>query len=502
MKYAVIALIACVCYASERKITKKTLGIMGGLLVIAYLMGIWGKEGISTECPWYSSPCADCPKECGWLFGLGCMFEDCMVGMVGISADDKCSDPTCSGNNHCIKSGTDVCGAQTEEQCQEDGDTWCGAGDGAATCQDKMTELCAPARANSAGECLICMGQHQQQLQGAGCTNPDFDAFCAGGGGGDGSYIQFMNKTGSPMYIYFDTDPRHPERIFSPPVVPKGNTTWMIMVPNDGAFNVSSSSGNIGDWTGAQCSITDRESYAGNNMNHAGLSSFEWTIDTANKTVAANISNVSGANVNGRMDITGLTCDKSTSQNNMDLSTTGTGCYKDFPFMTGGANDIPTCSIKKSSIGSAPTSGLTCGDDNDCLGCPLTEQCDWGGEYQSDCYAKILQKKYGCLEWWTNNPKAIDWKNYNTANDSDAYWWGMGEQILGSNTYDPSITYDGSALEDNSQALKCINGADTDQGTCSGYIMTNPDGSLRTCQRPNSSDKFLIKFTITEIMKV
>jgi len=230
MKYAVIALIACVCYASERKITKKTLGIMGGLLVLAYLMGIWGKEGISTECPWYSSPCADCPKECGWFFGLGCLFEDCMVGMVGISADDKCSDPAykCSGDNHCIKKGTDVCGGQTEEQCQEDGDTWCG-GDGAATCQDKMTELCAPARANSAGECDACMGSHQKELRDAGCSAPAVAAFCAGGGGGGGicdintyivnfpspsasnvplpggsTEIVIQNKTGEDCYVYGD----------------------------------------------------------------------------------------------------------------------------------------------------------------------------------------------------------------------------------------------------------------------------------------------------------
>jgi len=202
MKYAVIALIACICYASERKITKKTLGMMVGLLVLAYLMGIWGKEGVSKVCPWYSSPCAKCPTECGWLFGFGCMFKDFPKDCPKTAgASDKCSDPTCSGENKCIKKSTDVCGGQTEEQCKEDGDTWCGDG---PTCQDKMVELCADARKKSAGECDQCMGTHQHQLQVAGCTNSDFSTFCSGGGGGGEScdvtkYLKAFNPPNASL---------------------------------------------------------------------------------------------------------------------------------------------------------------------------------------------------------------------------------------------------------------------------------------------------------------
>lgn len=324
-----------------------------------------------------------------------------------------------------------------------------------------------------------------------------------GGDSGSSPYIQFLNKTGEDMYIYFDKDPKESGRVFNPPVIPMGNTTFMVKVSNNQTFNISSSSNIIGNWFGGECSITNKQSYASNdNMNHAGLTSFEWTIDNANKIVAANISNVSGSNVNGKMNISGLNCDKNTSVNNMELDTTSeNGCYKDFGIMTGGAGDIPSCSIKKKEgINTAPKDGLICGDNNDCLGCPLIEGCDWGGNYAGECYASILKRKYGCLEWWTNNEVAVKWKNYNTANGSDAYWWGMGEQILGNNTYNNEIIYDGSPLNDT--AVKCINGAIKDKNICQGYIITNPEGSLRTCKRDNPTIPFMIKFTINKIMKI
>ena len=326
------------------------------------------------------------------------------------------------------------------------------------------------------------------------------------GGDSDSSpYIQFLNKTGEDMYIYFDKDPRESGRVFNPSVNPVGNTTFKIKVSNNQTFNISSSSNIIGNWFGGECSITNKESYAANdNMNHAGLTSFEWSIDNANNTVSANISNVSGANVNGEMNISGLNCDKNTSVNKMELDTdSANGCYKDFGIMTGGAGDIPACSIKiKGGINTSPKDSLICGDNNECLGCKLDEGCDWSadGHFRGACYASILRRKYGCLEWWTNNELAIKWKKYNTDNRSDAYWWGMGEQILGNNTYNNEIIYDGSTLDD--KAVNCINGSIKDQNTCQGYIITNPDGSLRTCKRDNSTTPFMIKFTINKIMKI
>ena len=328
------------------------------------------------------------------------------------------------------------------------------------------------------------------------------------------TYIQFTNATDKTMFIYFDRDPNanNADRIFSPPVKkPQNNvnsTYWMVEVLIGGSLNISTNTGNINDWLSGECCITDKESYAGNsgNMNHAGLTSFEWTIDT--KTVSANISNVSGANVNGTMTITGLQCDKNTSTNNMDLSQGG--CQNDFKFMTGGNGDITTCSIKKQdNIQAVPRDGLVCGDKTECLGCDLDgEQCDWTTDsyWTGGCYASTLMKHYGCLEWWTTNDKAQLWANYNKANGSDAYYWGMGEQILGKNKYDSTVKYDGTPLSEGSKALQCVSGkAKNEQGPkwedyCSGYIINNPEGSLRSCTRPDESTKFMINFTIKEIM--
>lgn len=46
-------------------------------------------------------------------------------------------------------------------------------------CMLKLEQLCASAKRSSTGNCLVCAGQHQPQLQSAGCTNADFDAYCS-----------------------------------------------------------------------------------------------------------------------------------------------------------------------------------------------------------------------------------------------------------------------------------------------------------------------------------
>ena len=520
MKFVMIALIAFVCYASERKITKKTLGIMVGLLVLAFLGSVSGKEGLSGGCPWYSTPCADCPSACGWLYGLGCLFEDFPTDCKGLGS---------TGETRCDPK------AQPPQKCP-DGTACPDCGETSCPCTPKGCKLeeikdCDAEKKQGVDDCNACLEKDQHALRAAGCTAADVGEFCKGGGGGDGggdggakpphTFISFTNQTGATMYIYFDKDPTtDSDRIFSPPIVAKGTTTWMVQVPKDSSFYVSSKSGTITDWLGAQCSITNKESYdtttvGQQNMNHAGLSSFEWTIDTGGKVVAANISNVSGLNVNGTMNITGIKCDpKNDSTSASNLSTSEEACYKHYGFLTGGNNDIPTCSLKKTSrVNTASTAGLTCGgnkdgtNERDCMGCPLTEGCEWAndGGYGGACYASILKRKYGCLEWWTTNADALAWKQYNTENNSDAYWWGMGEQILGNDTYKPSIKYEGKKLEATSQALKCISNAGyakANEKECTGYIMNNPEGSLRTCGRKDSSTPFLVSFTIKEIMKL
>ena len=47
-------------------------------------------------------------------------------------------------------------------------------------CTDSLARLCDSARRASAGDCLVCCGQHQPQLQQANCNSPAIDAFCSG----------------------------------------------------------------------------------------------------------------------------------------------------------------------------------------------------------------------------------------------------------------------------------------------------------------------------------
>jgi glucose/arabinose dehydrogenase len=45
-------------------------------------------------------------------------------------------------------------------------------------CDAALQELCAPARRASAGNCFVCVGQHQEQLKAAHCRPTNFDSFC------------------------------------------------------------------------------------------------------------------------------------------------------------------------------------------------------------------------------------------------------------------------------------------------------------------------------------
>jgi hypothetical protein len=48
------------------------------------------------------------------------------------------------------------------------------------TCTNALAGSCEFAKRASAGNCLVCAGQHQETLQGAGCQEADFDSWCSG----------------------------------------------------------------------------------------------------------------------------------------------------------------------------------------------------------------------------------------------------------------------------------------------------------------------------------
>ena len=45
-------------------------------------------------------------------------------------------------------------------------------------CTRILTRLCETAKAASVGNCIVCAGMHQSQLQHANCSNADIDKFC------------------------------------------------------------------------------------------------------------------------------------------------------------------------------------------------------------------------------------------------------------------------------------------------------------------------------------
>ena len=51
-----------------------------------------------------------------------------------------------------------------------------------STCYVGMEKFCTPERASgNTGDCYLCLGQHQHDLQAEGCTTADFTNFCTGG---------------------------------------------------------------------------------------------------------------------------------------------------------------------------------------------------------------------------------------------------------------------------------------------------------------------------------
>jgi hypothetical protein len=47
-----------------------------------------------------------------------------------------------------------------------------------AQCTSQLERVCGRARKASKGNCLVCCGSHQSQLQQAGCAQAQLDSFC------------------------------------------------------------------------------------------------------------------------------------------------------------------------------------------------------------------------------------------------------------------------------------------------------------------------------------
>jgi len=390
------------------------------------------------------------------------LFED-----TSTTGDTLCSGvPSCSGDKQCYDPGAKVCGGQTTSADCPPPLTWCG-GSGSG---------------------------------GGGGKCPQYDE------PGD-TYIEIINKATYPIWVWFNKDPTQNNHQFTPDFTYKKDTTWGTHICAGKSLYIH---GPDRKWTGGQFAVTREKKVAGNgNINIAGLTSFEFTITTAK--ISGNISNVSGVNASGTMVVTGVTCDGKNTNTNADALLTS--CPEQFKCDPNVCASGDACTLKKQKLLSkeiVPKTELKCGNNSkDCLGCPLDENtltnCPpstaWGDNnpmYKSACYGDILQHKYGCLEWWTDNTKAKAWKEYATRGSTDSYWWGMGEQKLGGDTY-TGIAYKGGGLSLTPLQQACISGAQT--GTsCAGNIIPVPKGESSLLSCTIGSWKPKITYTITGVM--
>ena len=74
-------------------------------------------------------------------------------------------------DNRCIQASS---GFPTNASCQ----AGCGP---LLSCQTAMDTLCGDARNSSSSDCLLCCGEHNQELEQANCTTGAFKEFCQGG---------------------------------------------------------------------------------------------------------------------------------------------------------------------------------------------------------------------------------------------------------------------------------------------------------------------------------
>jgi hypothetical protein len=511
----VIGLIVLVIYLNQSQCktqrggaTAKTIGMGLAMTVIIAVVGYFAYKELSGTSP---SPTNDSdspgstpvpqasPNEHGRQV---CNTRDELnIGYTVNYCNPTIQDPPqlCPGNVACPANGV----------CTDGG-----------VCLQKSIDIC-----RTDPDCRTCMGS--ERIKRIGCEGLGLtDAVCLGSKpdpepcpSGDepaDTYVEVKNVTGHPMWIWFNKDAGNiSSHSFQPPLYKYASTTWGVQIQNRNSLYIY---GNSDGWNGGQFVVTkyDRRSTGNGEINISGLTSFEFTINDSD--IWGNISNVSGVNVAGIMDITGLSeCDrgKTTNTNAEALL----NCPPKFQCDPNVCVSGDACTLKKltpsqiqatgvSSTG--PRSGLNCGDNGDCLGCPLNErvthECSpyppWTtipgdgkpGMFDSPCYGNILKKKHGCLEWWTNN--SDDWKTYATQNGTDSYWWAMGEQVLGGNVYDESVTYPGGAID--AKTKGCISGT-TSASDCAGYIVPNKNSSLMKCRI--NGQPFKVIYTIRGIME-
>lgn len=429
-----------------------------------------------------------------------------------------CEDTTCSRDPDLLfqskgKTG-DVYGCATCETIEPNKviakRNWCSrlncSGNESLLCYNKLKEDTCADKKGKGGQCLMCIGEHQGPLRGAGCSREDFDVYCRPN---DDKYIEFYNSMAQPIYLLFES-PIPEGIIFS--VGKYDSSAGFQSSPSPGIIKLTKGSyieipadlsvfvGGNRTWIAGMATISPLEPSSDESINNAGMTALEWTIKS--DSITGDISAVDGFNINGKVEVFGdIKCSgERMIENKPDLK-----CPKKFQYMTGGMllQDVKTCSLKKKitdKIAYPPDyPNLNCAS-GDCIGCPYkdVESCK-GDNYRTDnvnC-EKNLAGKYGCMAWWSVAPDAMDWKQLFDTDPNSSYYWAFAEnKIQGKPKKNNPYPQEKGWI--NSTGQKCITGAsDVD---CNGYIITSEKKPLISCEIDSGSD-FLLKFTITQIIR-
>lgn len=376
-------------------------------------------------------------------------------------------------------------------------------------CYNKLKKDTCPNKKGRGSDCLVCIGEHQGPLRGAGCYQEDFDVYCRSN---DDKYIEFYNSMAQPIYLLFDS--KIPGGInFS---VGKYDSSADFQPYNSPGIKELTEKGSYieippkfsvfvgGDrkWISGMAAISPLEPQNETSINIAGMTALEWTIKS--DSITGDISAVDGFNINGKVEVFGdIKCSgERMIENKPDLKCP----EKKFQYMTGGDTQkkVKTCSLKKNiidKIASPPGyPNLNCAS-GDCIGCPYkdVESCK-GDNYRTDnvdC-EKNLAGKYGCMAWWSVAPDAMDWKQLFDTDPNSSYYWAFAEnKIQGKPKKNNPYPQEKGWI--NSIGQKCITGALTGVD-CDGYVITSKKKPLISCEIDSGSD-FLLKFTITNIIR-
>ena len=104
-------------------------------------------------------------------------FEECYGGQIIWSGQHK---PDFGDGCDCEKPDAADCEGCACKQGNAGGEPgwYCDSQNSGGACLSELTLLCAAAKRASVGDCFVCCGQHQQQLESAGCTSANFTSFC------------------------------------------------------------------------------------------------------------------------------------------------------------------------------------------------------------------------------------------------------------------------------------------------------------------------------------